>query len=48
LEKDTKEIILSGAAEMKAAGFQNTNIFKCLGGKRKFHKGHTFKRLEKE
>jgi hypothetical protein len=39
--------ILSGTAEMKAAGFQNSNIFKCLSGKRKSHKGHTFKRLEK-
>ena len=41
-----QEIILSGTAEMKKAGFQTTNIFKCLKGERKLHKGHTFKRLE--
>lgn len=41
------EIVLSGSAEMSAAGFQSTNIFKCLSGERKTHKGHTFRRLEK-
>jgi hypothetical protein len=44
----TKEtIILCGTSEMEKAGFQNSNIFKCLNGKRKTHKSHTFKRLEK-
>jgi hypothetical protein len=43
--KTGKEIVLSGTAEMSNAGFQNSNIFKCLNGKRKSHKGHTFKRL---
>jgi len=42
-----ENLILSGSAEMKNAGFQNSNIFKCLNGKRKSHKGYTFKRLEK-
>jgi hypothetical protein len=45
--KTGNEIILSGTDEMKLAGFQDSNIFKCLSGKRKTHKGHTFKRLEK-
>ena len=45
--KTGEESILSGTAEMSDAGFQNSNIFKCLNGKRKSHKGHIFKRLEK-
>jgi hypothetical protein len=45
--KTGREIVLSGTAEMKAAGFQNSNIFKCLNGKRKSHKGYIFKRLQK-
>jgi hypothetical protein len=45
--KTGNSFILSGTAEMEAAGFQNTNIFKCLNGKRKTHKGYSFKRLEK-
>jgi hypothetical protein len=44
--KTGAEIILSGTSEMHAAGFQNSNVFKCLNGKRKSHKGHTFKRLQ--
>ena len=42
-----ENFILSGTKEMENVGFQNSNIFKCLNGKRKSHKGHTFKRLEK-
>jgi hypothetical protein len=42
-----ENLILSGSAEMKSAGFQNSNIFKCLNGKRKSHKGYRFKRIEK-
>jgi hypothetical protein len=45
--KTGEELILSGTAEMSDAGFQNSNIFKCLNGKRKSHKGHIFKRLVK-
>ena len=42
-----KEIKFEGTAELNAAGFQNPNVYKCINGLRKSHKGHTFKRLEK-
>ena len=41
------EIKFFGSAELKIAGFQDTNVYKCINGKRKSHKGHTFKRLQK-
>lgn len=34
-----------GVAELIAAGFQNSNVYNCINGKRKTHKGYTFKRL---
>jgi hypothetical protein len=36
-----------GTAELEIAGFQSTNVYKCVNGKRKLHKGHIFKRLQK-
>jgi hypothetical protein len=36
-----------GNAELTNAGFQFQNVNHCLQGKRKTHKGHTFKRIEK-
>lgn len=42
-----EEIIFKGTTQLEAFGFQNPNVFKCLNGKRKSHKGHTFKRLDK-
>jgi len=35
-----------GSAELMAAGFQNPNVYKCINGKRKSHKGHTFNRVK--
>jgi predicted GIY-YIG superfamily endonuclease len=40
--------ILVGQQEMREAGFQHSNIFHCLAGKLKTHKGHTFTRIDKE
>jgi len=45
--KTGEEIKFEGVSELNAFGFQNTNVYKCLNGKRKSHKGYTFKRLEK-
>lgn len=45
--KTGKEIRFEGSTELNAAGFQNPNVYKCINGMRKSHKGHTFKRLEK-
>jgi len=43
----TKEKTLyAGNAELIKAGFQFQNVNHCIHGKRKTHKGHTFKRLE--
>jgi hypothetical protein len=42
-----KETKLVGQKELEEAGFQYPNVTKCIQGKRKTHKGHTFKRIEK-
>lgn len=38
---------LTGMKQILAAGFEPSNVYNCALGKRKSHKGHTFKRLEK-
>jgi hypothetical protein len=37
--------ILIGPQEIKAAGFNNQNVYACVNGKRLTHKNHTFIRL---
>ena len=45
----TKETIeLFGGIDMTLKGFSPSKVCLCLNEKRKTHKGHTFKRLEKE
>jgi hypothetical protein len=41
-------IILQGATNIHAWGFSASSVYACVNGKRKTHKGHIFKRLEKE
>jgi hypothetical protein len=41
-----KKSTFAGAKELKAAGFLHSKAYDCAKGKRKTHKGHTFKRLE--
>ena len=43
----TGEIVnLIGASQMKQLGFNHSHVYQCILGKRKSHKGHTFKRIE--
>ena len=42
-----KSIELLGATDMKINGFSHSKVSNCLHGKRKSHKNHMFKRLEK-
>jgi group I intron endonuclease len=42
-----KQTVLRGPDEMRDIGFCHVNVYKCVNEKRKSHKGHTFKRLEK-
>jgi NUMOD3 motif len=45
--KTGEKTFYNGNAELTAVGFQFQNVSKCINGKRKTHKGHTFKRIEK-
>jgi hypothetical protein len=46
---DTKKTLeLFGSINIKSKGFDVSHVYSCLNGKRKTHKGHTFKRLEKK
>jgi hypothetical protein len=41
-----EEKCFAGAKSLVDAGFLSPKVFMCINGKRKTHKGHTFKRLE--
>lgn len=40
-----KQKLFTGNKELEAFGFENGHVYKCIAGKRKTHKGHTFKRV---
>lgn len=40
-----QKYIYYGNKQLKAAGFEQTNVSKCVLGKRRSHLGHTFKQL---
>lgn len=42
-----EEFIFNGPKEMKDAGFQPPNIYKCISGERDNHKGYTWRRVDK-
>jgi hypothetical protein len=37
--------VFVGSEALKLAGFDNSKVYNCVNGKRKTHKGHTFKRI---
>lgn len=41
-------LLLVGTKEMHKRGFDHTRVYDCVNGKRKTHKGFTFKRLDKQ
>lgn len=41
-----KELRFLGARAMKAAGFEPGNVYRCLAGRTKSHKGYTWRREE--
>jgi hypothetical protein len=43
--KTGKQKTYIGNKSLEADGFDNTNVYRCINGKRKTHKGHTFSRL---
>lgn len=40
-----EQLIFKGVKELKAAGYQQPNVSKCLNGTRQSHKGYTWKRI---
>ena len=40
-----EQIILKGKNEINAAGFAHQHVYKCVNGKLKTHKGHTWQRI---
>jgi hypothetical protein len=43
-----KELIFNGQKELIAFGFQSSKVYACLSGRRKTHKGYSFKRVNNE
>ena len=43
--KTGEQKIFTGNKELESFGFENGHVYKCIAGKRKTHKGHTFERV---
>ena len=41
-----EEVVIDGHKDMLKHGFTHTNVYRCVLGKRKTHKGYIFRRLE--
>ncbi|CQJ12940.1 NUMOD4 motif-containing HNH endonuclease [Yersinia enterocolitica] len=44
--KSGKETVMQGAKDMRANGFTDSLVYRCVNGKLKHHKKHTFRRAD--
>ncbi|ENB8332852.1 TPA: hypothetical protein PXN16_004215 [Yersinia enterocolitica] len=44
--KSGKETVMHGAKDMRANGFTDSLVYRCINGKLKHHKKHTFRRVD--